>query len=247
MFAYVSCRPDIGYGITLLSRYASNPNTYQYNCLKKIAMYLRATKKWGIIYRRQEPRMDLDSIKCDESLSMDNTLPKYPHDIADSRLLCYVDAAYGNHPSKRRSTTGFALTYSGGAIVYHSKSQSITALSSTEAELIAAVTAAKTVKFIRAVMKDLGMEQKEPTPIYEDNKSAIDIINANKPTGRSRHIDIRYFAIQEWKQQGHVRMEHIPGIINPADGLTKPLGFVLHARHARYIMGHYNPPIRSKT
>ena len=93
-------------------------------------------------------------------------------------------------PSNRQSTTGFALTYSGGAILYHSKSQLITALSSTEAELIAAVTAAKTVKFTRAVMKDLGLKQKYPTPIFKDNKLAINIINANKPTGWSRHIDI---------------------------------------------------------
>ena len=111
-------------------------------------MYLRGTKKWGIIYKRQEPRKDLEDIPCEETVNIDDSLPKYPRDITDPQLLCYVDAAYGNHPSNRRSTTGFALTYSGGAIVYHSKSQSITALSSTEAKLIAAVTAAKTVKFI---------------------------------------------------------------------------------------------------
>ena len=33
-------------------------------------------------------------------------------------------------------------------------------------------------------------------------------------------------------------MKHIPGIINPSDDLTKPLGWVLHARHVRRIMGH---------
>ena len=37
-----------------------------------------------------------------------------------------------------------AFTYTGGAIVYRSKAQSIVALSSTEAELIEAVTAANT-------------------------------------------------------------------------------------------------------
>ena len=34
-------------------------------------------------------------------------------------------------------------------------------------------------------------------------------------------------------------MEHLPGILNPSDDLTKPLGWVLHARHARRSMGHY--------
>ena len=141
---------------------------------------------------------------------------------------------------RRRSTTGYAFTYAGGAIVYRSKAQSITAQSSTEAEFIAAVTAAKTAKYLRSVLIELGFPQNEPTPIYEDNASAIEIINAQKPTERSRHIEIRFFAIQDWKMKGEIKMLHIPGVINPADDLTKPLGWILHARHARYIMGHYS-------
>ena len=168
-------------------------------------------------------------------------LPKYPEDITKDKLICFVDAAYGNDPKKRRSTTGYAFTYSGGAIVYRSKAQSITAQSSTEAEFLAAVTAAKTARFLRSVLKELGLEQCGPTPIYEDNASTIEIVNAQKPTERTRHIDIRFFAIQDWQHQTKdIILKHIPGVINPADDLTKPLGWVLHSRHARYIMGHCN-------
>ena len=66
--------------------------------------------------------------------------------VKPNKLLGYVDAAYGNNPKKRRSTSGYAFTYSGEAIVYRSKAQSVVALSSTEAELIAAVTTAKTAR-----------------------------------------------------------------------------------------------------
>ena len=166
----------------------------------------------------------------------------HPEDTTQGKLVCFVDAAYGNDPTKRQSTTGYAFTYSGGAIVYRSKAQSIVALSSTEAELIAAVTAAKTAWFLRSVLWELGFPQDGPTPIYEDNKSAIDIVNSNKPTERSRHIDIWFFAIQDWKARGDIVMKHIPGVINPSDDLTKPLGWILHSRHARYIMGHCHYP-----
>jgi hypothetical protein len=242
MYAYVSCRPDIGYAITLMSKYSSKPSSYHYKCVKDIAKYLRTTKSWGIRYKRSCPHPDLEK-GDDETIERDIKLPEHPEDISQAKLICFVDAAYANDPTKRRSTTGYAFTYSGGAIVYRSKSQSITALSSTEAELIAAVTAAKTARFLRSVLNELGFEQKEPTPIYEDNKSTIDIVNSSKPTERSRHIDIRFFAIQDWKARGDIVMTHIPGVINPADDLTKPLGWVLHSRHARYIMGHYNPPM----
>jgi hypothetical protein len=75
--------------------------------------------------------------------------------------------------------------------------------------------------------------------LYEDNLAAIAMINQKKPTSRSRHIDIQYFAIQEWKRRGLIVMRHIPGVINVADQATKALSWVLHSRHARRSMGHY--------
>ena len=140
-----------------------------------------------------------------------------------------MDAAYANDLSKRRSTTGYVFTYSGGAVVYQSKTQSLTVLSSTEAEFIAAVTASKTAKYIRSVLNELGFPQLDPTPIYEDNKPTIDIVASQKPTERTRHIDIRFFAIQDWIHKSKdITLLHIPGVINPLDDLTKPLGRVLH-------------------
>ena len=43
------------------------------------------------------------------------------------------------------------------------------------------------------------------------------MINASRPTARSRHIDIQHFAIQEWKAYVDTVLEHIPGVINSAD------------------------------
>jgi hypothetical protein len=54
-----------------------------------------------------------------------------------------------------------------------------------------------------------------------------------------RHVEIQHFAIQEWKANGDIFLEHISGILNPSDDLTAPLGWVLHSRHARHMMGHY--------
>ena len=150
-----------------------------------------------------------------------------------------MDAAHANDLRNRRSTTGYAFLYAGGAVSYRCKTQSITATSSTEAEFLAAVVAAKQAKYLRAVLTELGFPPAGPTPIYEDNQSAINMINARIPTERSRHIDIQHFAIQDWKEAGSIEMRFIPGVINPADDMTKPLGWILHSRHARRLMGHY--------
>ena len=169
-------------------------------------------------------------------------LPKFPTDgIENLQLSCYVDAAHANDLRTRRSTTGYALHLSGGCISYRCKTQSATATSSTEAEFYAAIMAAKHAQYIRAVLSDLGFSQTSPTPIYCDDQSTIKMFNSQISTERSRHICVQWFAIQDWKAQGHVLLRFIQGIINPAGDLTKPLGWVLHSRHARRIMGHYMP------
>jgi len=127
----------------------------------------------------------------------------------------------------------------GGAISYRCKTKSITATSSTEAEFLAAVATVKHAQYMHAIMTNLGFPPKGPTIMYYDNQSAINMINAHVPTERSCHIDIQHFAIQDWKDSGAIVMEFIPGIMNPSDDLTKPLGWVLHDRHARRVMGHY--------
>ena len=88
-------------------------------------------------------------------------------------------------------------------------------------------------------MTDLGFPPSGPTVLFCDNQSAINMINARVPTERSRHIDIQHFAFQDWKEDGAIVMQFISGVINSSADLTKPLGWVLHDRHARRIMGHY--------
>ena len=90
-------------------------------------------------------------------------------DIDAPILRCFVDASHASDLRKRRSITGVAFTFCGGAIIYKSKTQSITAGSSTEAEFIAAHTAGKLTRYLQMVLKELGFEQKQPTVIHIDN------------------------------------------------------------------------------
>ena len=76
--------------------------------------------------------------------------------------------------------------------------------------------------------------------IYIDNLSPLKIINDNcSPTERICHMDLIFFLIQDWKEARDTIMKNIPGILNPSENLTKLLGWVLHVRHCRHIMGHY--------
>jgi len=93
---------------------------------------------------------------------------------------------------------------------------------------------------MRTIMTDLGFPPEGPTVLCCDNQLAINMIDARVPTERSRHIDVQHFAtsMQDWKEPGAIVVKFTSGVINPSDDLTKPLGWVLHDRHARRIMGH---------
>ena len=154
-------------------------------------------------------------------------------------MIAFVEAAYANDQCKHLCTTGFVFTYCGCAIIYHSKTQYVTAISSTEAEFITTVSCAKIELYLRSILYKLGFAYKEATPIYEDNASTIDIIPKSIPIERAQHIYIQYFAIQDWEEWSCIECIHIPSILILSNNLIKLLGWVLHSRHCCQFMGHF--------
>jgi hypothetical protein len=241
MFPYVTSRVDIGLAITVLSKFSTAPARIHYLSLKRIAKYLRRTADWGLVYWRSVPNPNLPHVPLVPvpAFLYPDDLPIYPESSAFSAPFAVVDASHANDLRNRRSTTGYAFIMAGAAVAFRVKTQPIVATSSTEAEFFAAVHAGKVTRYIRSILRELGFPPDGPTIIYEDNQSTINIINNGKPTERTRHVDIQWFAIQEWRKAGDLILRHLPGTINPADALTKPLGRILHERHCRRILGHY--------
>jgi hypothetical protein len=106
---------------------------------------------------------------------------------------------------------------------------------------MAACDAGKMILFIRSIMWDLGIPQQSASILYEDNDAATAMANAQKPTTRTRHMDIRFFALSDWVERDLILLEHIHTSINESDHLTKTLERTLFYRHVDYIMGHIPP------
>jgi hypothetical protein len=239
MYAYVVARPDIGFAVCLLAWFSACPHEKHYKALEKVAKYLGATKDWGIVYWRTKPVLRFEHGDL-VSPVLDPQLPSFP-ESQPTNLVGFVDAAHATDLLQRKSVTGLVFMLAGGAIAYKSKLQTSTATSSTEAELYAAVTAAKLALYLRTVLEELGFPQTEPTLLHEDNQAIINIVNHSQPTSRTRHVAIQTFAIQEWRAQKKIKLDFISTQTNVADGLTKGLGWTLHSRHVRRAMGHHRP------
>ena len=76
--------------------------------------------------------------------------------INTSKLISFVDTAHTSNLCKQRSTTGIVFNFMRGDIIYKSKTQSIIAGSSTEAEFIAAHSNAKLAQYLPILLKQLG-------------------------------------------------------------------------------------------
>eukprot|EP00965_Chrysotila_dentata_P079422 2618698-Pleurochrysis_carterae.AAC.1 len=87
--------------------------------------------------------------------------------------------------------------YNQAAISWASKKQPSVALSSCEAEIIAASEATKEAIYLRSLLADLGLPATKPTAISMDNKSAIDLAYNPEHHQRSKHIDRRHFFVRE--------------------------------------------------
>ena len=160
----VTCRLDIGYVLTKLSQFSNAPAAIHYKCLKKVAIYLRTTKYWGILYWRPKPFTSLPTGSIQPIIDSDTTLPPFPSSSDPLQLVGYFEASHATDIKTRRSVTGFILTLCGGAICYRSKVQTSVATSSTESEFVAAVTASKAVLYLCSILRELGFEQCTPTP-----------------------------------------------------------------------------------
>ena len=81
----------------------------------------------------------------------------------------YVDADWAGDLDSRRSTTGYVLMLGNTAISWKSKRQSILAMSSSEAEFVAASALVQEVMYLCCLLARLGFPQDGPTRIFEDN------------------------------------------------------------------------------
>lgn len=195
-YLMVGTRPDIAYSVGVVSRHLENPTREDVVKVKRILRYLQGTMDWGIQYKRG----------CKESLR------------------CYSDADHGGDMESDRSTTGTICLYAGSAVSWRSHRQASVAISSTEAEIVAASETAREIIWLERLIKSIDVSTSVPV-LYVDNESAIKL--AHNPSyelhQRTKHIRIRHFFVRETVTEGILCVEKISSELQLADMLTKPL------------------------
>jgi hypothetical protein len=103
------------------------------------------------------------------------------------------------------------------------KKQKTVALSSCEAEIVAASEAAKEAVHLSRLATELKLHDGSPIDLHMDNKSAIDVAYNPEHHGRMKHVHRRHFFVRELVEDHLIRVPFVSTVNNWADFFTKPL------------------------
>lgn len=195
----VHTRPDIAYAVGIVSRYMERPTVLHQAAVKRILRYIKGTTNYGLIYSKGTGNHLLEG---------------------------YSDSDLAGNTEDRRSTGAMAFYLNDNLITWVSQKQRCVALSSCEAEFMAATAAACQAVWLRNLLIQITGVTHGPVIIYVDNKSAIDLAKNPVFHGRSKHIDIRYHFIRECVGRGEIEVKYVSSNEQRADVLTKAMATV---------------------
>ena len=176
------------------------PSKHHLGAARRILRYLGGSKEYGIWFRKDEKF-------C---------------------LKGYTDSDWAGSVDDRRSTSGHCFLIGTAAVSWSSKKQATLALSSTEAEYVAATTSECQAVWLRRLLSDLGEEQEHATSILCDSRSVVQLSGNPVFHCRTKHIKIKYHFVRELIEKREVVLESCRTEEQVADLMTKSLPLSKH-------------------
>ena len=137
----------------------------------------------------------------------------------DLEMHAYIDASYGVHVDSK-SHSGMIVTMGKGTVLGISSKQKCVSKSSTEAELIAMTDYVTEAMHLRDVAENIiGKDIK--LVVHQDNVSTINMIRNGEPSGRSKHVKIRFAWLKQCLDNKIFELRFEPTKSMKADGMTK--------------------------
>jgi hypothetical protein len=187
-------RPDIMFSVCMCAQFQANPKKAHLRTVKRILRYLKHTPSVGLWY------------------------PKG----ATFDLIGYSDSDYARCKIDRKSTSRGCHLLGRSLVSWTSKKKNSVALSTAEAEYIAAGACCTQILYMKQTLLDYGVVL-ENVPLLCDNESDVKIANNLVQHSRTKHIDIRHHFLIDHVAKGDIILEGVRSEDQLADIFTKPL------------------------
>jgi hypothetical protein len=195
LYVATNTRPDISATVGILSQRLSKPRKLDLTESFRVIKYLLKT--------------------IDISLILDAK--------SQTPLRAYTDANWGENRTDRKSTTGYICQVFSSTISWSSRRQSVVATSTTESEFYALAETVKEIKWLKSLLNDFDIFIEQPIPIHIDSQSCMKMVENEKFSNRTKHIDVRYHFVKDELEKQTISLTYEPSETNIADMLTKPL------------------------
>lgn len=198
LYLATSTRPDICFAVSFLSRFLDAPTLSLWKAAKRVLRYLKETKSKSLVYKRDS--------RCS--------------------LVAYTDADWAGDKKDRKSVSGSVVFFGNNLLAWFCKKQNMVALSTAEAEYVAAALVCAELIYIKGLVQDFNCPSN--SILLVDNQSAIKLMESNENSKRSKHIDIKYHFIKDLISKRVIIVKYVSTNENVADILTKALGKLKH-------------------
>ncbi len=196
LYVSVCTRPDIAFAVHQLTRHMVAPAVQHWDAAVRVLRYLVTTVDLGLVYRA----------------------------TASPQLTAYADASFASVVENRRSVGGALFMLAGAAIAWRSKAQTVTALSSTEAEYVALCDVCQDAVYLQALVAAMTGAPVAAVVIFEDNQPCLAIARDPAMAHRAtRHIQVKFHYVRDSLLTGAVQLQYLPTEDMIADALTKAL------------------------
>ena len=148
----------------------------------------------------------------------------YPRCPWAAHFVGYSDNDHAGDTNTSKSTSGILFFLGKCLVSWQSVKQSVVAMSSCEAEYIAASTACTQAVWLARLLGDLLGRDTRVVQLRVDSKSALALAKNPVFHERSKHIRLRYHFIRSCLDEGSIEASYINTTDQLADLLTKPLG-----------------------
>ena len=219
----LSTHPEITTAVRLLSRHLRNPTQQHMDSAKRVLQWLKGVKTHGIRFTQGG----------DFAAGIASWVDR-PVDITTTSA--YTDANWGpqdaSHPKPNetitqdecRSLLGHIVLRMGGPVLWDCKREPRSSRSVCQAEILSMDEGCKSTLKIRNLLEDLSIpEANKPTPLFNDNRGAVDWSSGCNISKRLRHFNIREVAVRDDVDAGDIVIQHLPGKCNIADLFTKEI------------------------
>ncbi len=204
-------RPDIANAVRELTKGMQACSEDDFKEMKRVIKYVLDTKDYGL---KMEPQTDM----IDKDTKWE--------------LVVYSDSDWAGDKSTRKSVTGYGIFLLGCPIMWKSKQQQIIAMSLSEAEYIACTDAVKEILFITQVIESMKIQIKKPIIVRVDNVGAIFMAENISATARTKHVDMRLKFINQYIEDGIIKIVFVKGGDNKSDPLTKNVNKETNNKHS---------------